>query len=190
MDLFSFGRQFIILLFGKEYELAYVVTLLLITPITFALIKGSSLEIYRAKDKQKGRTIIYFIIAVINVIISYFACEKYGIVGSAFGTTISIVIGHIIIFNIYDHKVIKTVSMIRFWKEIAKILPAFIIPVMIGVLIQLTMNLDNIYIFLFSIILFSIVYLINIYFIALNENEKKLIKNLKQKFILKKVNCE
>ena len=95
-----FGKRFIILLYGSEYELAYVLTLLLIIPISFVVIKGNLLEIYRAKDKQKIRTLIYLGIAIINATVSYLVCGKYGIVASTLGTTISIIIGHIIIFNI------------------------------------------------------------------------------------------
>lgn len=182
-----FGKQFIILLFGKEYELAYIAAVLLITPISFVIIKGNILEVYRAKDKQKVRTIIYFIIAVINIIASYNACEKYGIVGCTVGTTISIIIGHIIIFNIYDHNVLK-INMFKFWKEILKIIPAFIIPIILGVIIHAKVNLENIYIYMISMIIFTIVYAVNIYILALNKDEREAIQtvNLKIKNIFHK----
>ena len=182
-----FGKQFIILLFGKEYELAYIAAVLLITPISFVLIKGNILEVYRAKDKQKVRTIIYFIIAVINIIASYNVCEKYGIVGCTAGTTISIIIGHIIIFNIYDHNVLK-INMFKFWKEILKIIPAIIIPIILGVIIQAKVNLENIYIYMISMIIFTIVYAVNIYILALNKDEREAIQtvNLKIKNIFHK----
>ena len=174
-------------IFGKEYELAYIAAVLLITPISFVLIKGNILEVYRAKDKQKVRTIIYFIIAVINIIASYNVCEKYGIVGCTAGTTISIIIGHIIIFNIYDHNVLK-INMFKFWKEILKIIPAFIIPIILGVIIQAEVNLENIYIYMISMIIFTIVYAVNIYILALNKDEREAIQtvNLKIKNIFHK----
>lgn len=172
-----FGRQFILLLYGKDYELAYVVTLLLIVPISFSVIKGNLLEVYRAKDKQKVRTLIYLFIAIINAIISYFACDKYGIIGSALGTTISIIVGNIIIINIYDHKVIK-INMIKFWKSIAKIVPAFIIPVIVGIILTQTVNFENIYLYICSMVGFVIVYAVSIYLIALNKQEKDLLHGI------------
>ncbi len=172
-----FGKRFIILLYGSEYELAYVLTLLLIIPISFVVIKGNLLEIYRAKDKQKIRTLIYLGIAIINATVSYLVCGKYGIVASTLGTTISIIIGHIIIFNIYDHKVIK-INMIKFWKSILKIVPSFILPIITGLMLVEIMDFQNIYIYLLSMFIFSVIYILNIYFIALNKQEKATIQKI------------
>lgn len=172
-----FGNRFILLLYGKDYELAYPVTLLLIIPISFVVIKGNMLEIYRAKDKQKVRTVIYLIIALINVVFSYSMCGKYGIIASTLGTTISIIIGHIIIFNIYDHNIIK-INMLKFWKAIIKIFPAFIIPSIVGIICIEFLDLKNIYVYFFSLMIFSIVYVINIYIIAMNEKEKGWLKSV------------
>ena len=103
------------------------------------------------------------------------------------GTTISIIIGHIIIFNIYDHNVLK-INMFKFWKEILKIIPAFIIPIILGVIIQAKVNLENIYIYMISMIIFTIVYAVNIYILALNKDEREAIQtvNLKIKNIFHK----
>lgn len=78
--------------------------------------------------------------------------------------------------------------MFKFWKEILKIIPAFIIPIILGVIIQAKVNLENIYIYMISMIIFTIVYAVNIYILALNKDEREAIQtvNLKIKNIFHK----
>ena len=65
-----FGKPFIRHWAGYGYDDAYYVTLLLIIPVTIPLIQNIGIEIQRAKNKHKARSIVYFVIAVANILIS------------------------------------------------------------------------------------------------------------------------
>ena len=182
-----FGQKFIAIWVGTTYKDAYIITLLLITPLVFITIKSILNEVYRAKNKHIARTLIYLGIALINVVISYFLCNKYGAIGAAVGTTISLVIGNIVIMNIYDHHVIK-VNMFKFWKEISKLLPAVLLSFILGIIITKLIPTTSIILYLASICVYVIAYVICLYLIGLNKNEKSLITEIlkKAKRVLKK----
>lgn len=171
-----FGKRFIELWVGSQYFDSYVVALLLISPLVFITIKSTLTEVYRAKNKHIFRAIIYLLIAVCNAIISYFLCEWYGAIGAALGTTISLIIGNVIIMNVYDHRVVK-INMIKFWKSILKLFPALILPIIVGVWIMIYLDISNLLIYLLAIVVYSVVYCLSFYFVGMNNDEKNLIKS-------------
>lgn len=169
-----FGKAFIQFWAGEGYEAAYYVTLCLIVPVTVSTVQNLGLEIQRAKNKHKARSIVYFIIAIGNVTVSYFLISKFGPVGAAFGTTIALVLGNILFMNWYYHNRIG-LDMIYFWKEIAKFIPALIIPCIVGVAINRVIIFNN----LFSLGLWAIVYTAfycgSMWFFGMNSEEKQML---------------
>ena len=80
--LFGFillGKYFISIWAGDGYDSAYYVVLLLIIPVTVPLIQNLGIEIQRAKNMHKFRSILYFIIAIGNVLISIPLTKVYGL---------------------------------------------------------------------------------------------------------------
>lgn len=126
-----FGQNFIRIWVGSEYDIAYVLTLLLITPSIVPLIQNIGIEIQRAKNKHQFRSIVYLFVAIFNLIISIFLCKYFGIIGTALGTLISNLIGTITIMNIYYHKKLG-IDIIKFWKEILKATSGTIFAIICG----------------------------------------------------------
>ena len=103
--IYFFGFYFITKIWaGEEYESSYFVALLLIFPASIALMQNLGIEIQRAKNKHQFRSVVYAIMAVINLLLSIVLCQKYGAIGSAIGTAISLIIANGIIMNIYYYK--------------------------------------------------------------------------------------
>lgn len=127
-----FGKEFIVWWAGKEYETAYYIGLILMVPVTIPLIQNVGILIMQAKNKHRFRSIVYFGISVVNVAISIPLAKLYGGIGSAIGTAMALIIGNIIIMNIYYQKTIK-INIMKFWKNIFKITVKQIIP--LGVII-------------------------------------------------------
>lgn len=84
------GKYFILKWAGDGYENAYYVALLLIAPVTIPLIQNIGIEIQRAKNMHQFRSIVYLGMALLNVVISIFLAMKWGELGAAFGTAISL----------------------------------------------------------------------------------------------------
>ncbi len=169
-----FGKYFIIRWAGETYSDAYYVVLLLICPVTVPLIQNVGIDIQRAKNKHKFRSVVYLIMAILNIGISIWLCYLWGIIGVAVGTTLSLVIANVIIMNIYYHKQLG-IDIIRFWKNILIALPAFILPVIFGVLLLKFYSFKSLIDFGVFIIFYTILYVLSIWFLGLNKEEKQVL---------------
>lgn len=167
-----FGKCFIELWIGKDYLEAYLVILLLIIPVTVPEIQKIGLEIQKAKNLHKFRSLVYTFIAGINIIITIPLIMKIGIIGSAFGTAVTVLLGNGIIMNIYYQKVVK-IDVLLFWKEICKIIPAVFLSFACGYIVKMVVSPNNWLLFGFSIIVYTILYVIIIYVLGMNKNEKQ-----------------
>ncbi len=170
-----FGQKFIAFWAGEEYGLSYYVALLLICPVTIPLIQNIGIEIQRAKNKHQFRSVLYLVMAIINVVISIFLCKSYGVIGVAIGTTISLFLANGLIMNIYYHKALN-INIIKFWKVILRSSLALILPVAFGVIILIFIVYNNIFVMLGLIAAYSVVYVLSVIFIGLNKDEKIMLK--------------
>lgn len=168
-----FGKPFIRFWAGNGYEEAYIITLLLITPVTVPLIQNLGIEIQRAKNKHKARSIVYFFIAVANVFISIPLIKLLGPSGAAFGTTISLTAGNIIFMNWYYQKKLG-IAIEYFWRNIASFIPAFILPTIVGI-IGMRLNYDNVLKLGIGIVIYAIVFCLSMYFFGMNGEEKAIV---------------
>ncbi len=181
--LVVFGKYFIEIWAGNGYEETYIISLLLILPVTIPLIQNLGIEIQRAKNLHKYRSIVYFIIAVLNVIVSIPLAKLYGGTGAAIGTAASLLLGNGLIMNIMYQKLIG-LDIIYFWKQILKFIPALIAPAIFGFIIMKYVHYSNIFIFALMICLYSIVYCISMWLLGMNKYERNLITEpVKRKFV-------
>ena len=100
-----FGQVFILDYWaGPGYENSYFVTLLLTIPASIALIQNIGIEIQRAMNIHQFRSVIYAVMAIVNLMLSIYLCQIYGAVGSAIGTAISLILANGFIMNIFYQK--------------------------------------------------------------------------------------
>ena len=172
--LVLFGKPFIFLWAGEEYADSYYIALLLIIPVTVPLIQNLGIEIQRAYNMHRFRSIIYIIMALVNVIISIPLCIYYGGIGNAVGTAISLIIANGFIMNVYYHVKLH-IDMKYFWLQIIKVLPSIVIPIFVGSLLSKYINCYSLKYLLICIILYVVVYIISVWFLGMNEYEKGII---------------
>lgn len=170
-----FGKEFIILWAGPEYSEAYIITLVLICPVSIPLCQTLAVDIQRALNMHQFRSIIYTFVAILNVCISIPLTKHFGGIGAATGTAIALVIGNCIIMNIFYHKKMN-LNIIKFWKNILSMLPAIIIPVIVALIEKKLLNINNWQMLIVSIFIYVICFNVSVYFMALNDEEKKFIK--------------
>lgn len=168
------GRYFINIWAGFEYDNAYLVALLLIVPVTVPLIQSLGIEIQRAKNMHKFRSIVYFFIAVGNIFISIPLVQLLGEIGAAIGTCIAMIIGNIILMNWYYHTKIK-LNMFYFWKQIIKLIPCVLTSIALSLFISKIIIVNTITHFLIVGIFYVCVYLICLFSFGLNSFERNLI---------------
>lgn len=174
--VFSFlGKDFIRFWAGQGYEGAYKVALLLIFPVTIPLIQNLGIEIQRAKNKHKTRSVVYLLIAISNVLISIPLILHWGIVGAAIGTAISLLIGNGLFMNWYYQNRIG-IDILHFWKEIMKIVPAIIVAVIIGGVVNRFRRITGLISFSVYAVIYVLIFAIVMWCIGMNKEEKELVR--------------
>ena len=169
-----FGKSFIRIWVGEGYEDSYTVALLLILPSTIALIQNIGIEIQRAEDKHQFRCIVYSIMAVINLGLSIYLCQRYGAVGSAIGTAISLIIANGFIMNIYYHKYCG-INICLFWNNILRISYGLIVPIILGIILMHFVNITTFLRLFLCIVVYTLVYGCSVWLVSMNETEKALV---------------
>src|SRR5699024_6065062 len=110
----------------------------------------------------------------INIIVSIPLAKIYGGFGTAFITAITMIIGHIIIMNIYYQKRVG-INIVKFWKNIMQLTVPNVIITTITYYILIFIVISIIIECFFYFLLFSLLYLISLLFTAMNKYEKILI---------------
>jgi O-antigen/teichoic acid export membrane protein len=181
-----FGRQFIIFWAGPDYAETYIITLLFFIPMTVPLIQNLGITILQARNRVKFRSLLYIVIALFSLGLQLLLVEKYGGIGCAIAIATALVIGQIIIMNIYYYKRQK-LDIPKFWQEIGKM---SLVPFALGILTYLALRfikLDSIFMLGAGIVLFALIYLPTFWFFSMNQYERDLLLKPMQK-VLNKLN--
>lgn len=174
------GKQFIVLWTGTEYQEAYFVALCVMIPISVPHIQDIGIDLQRAKKKHQARSIVYACIAVLNVVLTIPLVKDCGIVGAAFATGVSLLLGQGLFMNFYYSKVLN-VNIKYFWIKIVKI---WIPHILIGVLFYIICQFFEINTWLKLVALamfYCIIYVFVVYMCQLNDIEKTVIKSYVKK---------
>ena len=170
-----FGKVFITMWAGYEYTEAYYIVLLTAIPLCIPLIQNTGLAIIIAQNKQKFRSIIYLVIAIINVVSTYLVVPYLGGIGAALCSCVSYLLGQGLIMNIYYHKV-TGINIPLFWKTIMKmaIVPIIMIAIEIGLFHFVVIS--NWAVFFLAVIIHTLIYSFFMYRFIMNEYERDVIK--------------
>lgn len=180
-----FAKQFIVQFWaGSGYDDAYYVLLLLAIPSMIPLTQNIGIEVQRAKNKHKFRSIVYLIMALVNLIVSIFLCQMYGAVGCAIGTAISLLLANGLIMNIYYSKQCN-INVSLYWLNILKMCLGLIIPIIIGVISIMFINYKTIWEFLIGVLAYSIIYFISMFVLGMNKEEKSFLLDPIKKLLKK-----
>lgn len=164
-----FGKHFIRLWVGPDYLDAYYIAVILISPAVIPLTQNIGISIIQAKNKHQFRSIIYIIIAILNIAISIPLAQKFAGIGAAIGTLIANCLGQILTMNLFYWKKIG-INIPKYWKNLI----LFIIPVAIMSVIFILVT-DSMQFSWFSLVPATILFLalyLSIMYIYLNKQEK------------------
>lgn len=180
----AFGRQFIALWAGAGYEESYYIALLTMIPVTIPLIQNTGLNILYALNKHKFRSIVYACIAVLNVGLTFWWVEDYGIIGAAMATCIAYVLGNILIINWYYYKHIG-LDIPLFWRNILKMSPVMLIMGTAWWLVLDQIQINNWLVFFALAAVYTIMYLPLAYRFMMNQYERDVVMVPVQKILRK-----
>lgn len=180
-----FGKEFIMAWAGKDFVTSYYIAVILILPLCVPLIQNLGISIMQAKNMHKFRSILLALIAVANIFISIPLAKAYGGIGSAIGTSLSLIIGNIIILNIYYHKKVG-INVIEFWKSIIKMTIPMIIPIVAIVILMHFVTLHGYVNLIVFGGIYTILYCLTCYFLAMNDYEKNIVNKVLIKLHMKR----
>ncbi len=172
-----FGPLFINLFVGPDFKQAYFVALLPMLPFIFVLAQSSTNAVLQAMNKHKVRSLMLLATAILNILISIFLVERYGLVGAAIGTMIALILGELVAVGIYLSRVIG-LEMSRFYSQGL----GFIVPVMLasmGFGSYIESEFSRSWFGLSSgVFIMLVVYSLLTFYIACNSAERHFIKSL------------
>ena len=171
------GEPFIEAWGGGEYQGAYAIALMLMVPVTLPLIQNLGIEIQRAKNMHQFRSKVYFFMALGNVLVSIPLGMRFGGMGCAMGTAISLIIGNGFVMNWYYQTHIG-LDMKHFFRSILSMVPAMVPPALLGLLAVRLHAFSGYSGVLAFAVPYAAVYALCVYRWAMNEEERRLVRSL------------
>ncbi|MEF2577902.1 MAG: oligosaccharide flippase family protein [Bacteroidales bacterium] len=169
-----FGRQFIELWAGAGYTDAYIISLLFFIPLTVPLIQNLGITILQARNEMKFRSVLYIIIALVSLAMQIVLTRFFGGIGCAMGVSGALVVGQILIMNVYYRRR-QDLDIMTFWKEISKM---SIIPIVLifssMLVIRHFFALDSWGKLILGIAAFSLVYIPLFFRFSMTDDERNL----------------
>lgn len=176
------GENFINIWAGQGYNDAYGIALVVMIPLTIPLIQNMGITILQAKNMQKFRSNVYIVIAIINVLLSIPLGKVFGGIGCALATSFAMILGNIILINIYYYKKIN-IDIPSFWLNIIKMSIPVTISVVISLMIKHTIEINGVITIILIGSVFTVLFIPLMWFMGMNNYEKELFLSPVRKLI-------
>lgn len=174
---FLVGKEFIYLWVGEAYLSAYLMILILMIGLLIELIQNAGIAILQAMNLNRYRMTAYTIVAVINIFTSVVLAKMYGGLGCAISTAVALLISTGLIMNRYYHKRIG-IDIPLFWKNIIHMMPSAFILIVLVEIFQMNISLEYSWLyFVIKVVIYTLIYMILMYFIGMNGYERNLCRN-------------
>lgn len=160
-----FGKEFIILWLGFDYEASYWISLVLL--------------VLRVKRRERLRTTLQLSTLILGVILGLILNSFYGIIGMAVGIAIAVIVLNWIIINFLYVKVFNF-NFFLFLKQLVKIIPSMCVSLLLSLPLYFW-SFQSWGTFLCKCILFLMIYVSFFWIMGANHSEKVFLKSLIRK---------
>ena len=172
-----FGRQFIRLWAGEGFIDAYWITILIILPFTIDLIQNVGLSILQAMNRYDSRARVYFCTGLLNLFLAIPLAIRFGGIGCAFATGLSMFLGNGVVMNWFYKKYIG-LDIPGFWRQIGRITIPVLFCLGIGAAVNGWIPGNGKVLFVGKVLAYTGFYGIVVYRLAMNEEEKDKIRGI------------
>lgn len=178
LGCFAFaGSAFVSLWAGEGYESAFWIALVVMVPFTIDIIQNVGLTVLQVMDKYLFRGLMYLAVALVNVVATIVLVNNMGLVGAAYSTAVSMLLGNGLLMNWYYNKVGLDVAL--FWRQIAAVFAPWAATVAV---FAVTTSLFSIAIdgwlgVVLCCLLFLLLYFLLEWLFGLNQKEKQMVRS-------------
>jgi len=178
-----YGKAFILLWLGTDYINAYYVMLLTLIPYSLELMGNVRNIFLQVNHLYWYRAGVVFGTSILNIAITIYAIDRWGMVGAAIGTSIGVVIGYISVNYILWSKL--GINIISYLKNLFRgIFVAVVFVLSFGYLFSCK-EINSWSVLSIHILFYSIFYIVAIYYIAMNRDEQQQYNQLKYNILNK-----
>ena len=175
-----YGKRFLWLWAGSGYTdaqktEAYYICLLVMVPLIIPLIQNIGIMILQAMNKHAFRSVVYFFIAVLNVAASIPLAQHFGGLGCAIATSGAMILGNIIIINIYYYRVIH-LDIPGFAREILRLIPVMLVMIVFGQLSNVLLPDGGWLLLGAKILVYAALFFALSWKFSMNDYEKQLVR--------------
>ena len=171
------GQYFVYLWAGPANRDAYWLCLIMVLPIMIPLTQNTGIEIQRAKNRHKARSLIYVLTACVDIAISVLLIPYIGYWATAIGYITSILLGTGLFMNWYYHTRIG-LNMVYFWKTQLPVIGLAITVTCTCILGTRILPVNSISTFIIWGIIYTILFGVGTLFTGLTNDERKKTINL------------
>lgn len=128
--LFGFaavGREFITILYGERYLLAWVIALIIMAPMYLNMITGVLVNVLDALNKRMIRSVALLVTTAANILLTIFWLDLWGPVGAAMATAVCTLVGQVGFMNLYYRCKLKLPVLRLYVRALSGTLPSLIL---------------------------------------------------------------
>ena len=129
------GRDFISLWAGSDYAEAYYIVIIFMIGMHTALIQNLGQAILQGKNKQGFKSVVYLLIALVNVVLSIVASMRFGYMACAISSMFCLLVGTGPVINWYYKRRIG-LNIGYFFIETSKLLPSAFAPFFVCLILR------------------------------------------------------
>jgi len=174
-----FGEQFIKLWIGDGYEDSWIIAVIIMFVLTIPSLQNVGNSILEAYNLHARKIQVNTALAILSVVVAVFLVDIYDSIGIAVAIASSVVIGQVIYNNYYFKKHIGlklmtyTLSMLK-----GNIISIPLIVITTYLINLISFDSGSWYNLALKVLLFVIISILLIYFVAMNNYEKGLVNSL------------
>lgn len=168
-----FGRDFIRLWAGADYESAYPITILFFVSLAIPMIQNLGITILQARNQMKFRSLLYIVIALVSLVFQIILAKPLDGMGCAIAIAGALFLGQGLIMNIYYQKK-QELDIQTFWMEIGKMSVVPMVMCLCSIFVLRNHILDGWLSLGVAILIFMLIYIPLFYRFSMNQSERDL----------------
>lgn len=181
--LFGFiaaGKQFIGCFYGADKTEAWIIAIIIMAPMFINMVNGVLINVLNQLNKRMVRSVALLGTTVLNIVLTVWWINVWGIIGAAAATCICTFIGQVVIMNIYYAKCLRIRVLYMFKEAFKGILSWQFAGALIALIVGRFFTNEVLSFFVCGFI-FVIVFVSGYLLFGMNRNERKKIFSFLQR---------